>query len=131
MYSWHEPSRVMSVVAKLLKKHTFDDKKPLSIYIFIMEVNKDLILKLEKLSRLELSETERSAIQKDLGNILGMVDKLNELNTDGVEPLVYISEEENTLRDDEIKHQVTREEALKNAPNADGSFFRVPKMINK
>ena len=114
-----------------LKKHTFDDKKPLSIYIFMMEVNKDLILKLEKLSRLELSETERSAIQKDLGNILGMVDKLNELNTDGVEPLVYISEEENTLRDDEIKHQVTREEALKNAPNADGSFFRVPKMIQK
>jgi aspartyl-tRNA(Asn)/glutamyl-tRNA(Gln) amidotransferase subunit C len=96
-----------------------------------MEVNKDLILKLEKLSRLELSETERTAIQKDLGNILVMVDKLNELNTDGVEPLVYISEEENPLRDDEIKHQVSRVEALKNAPNTDGEFFRVPKMISK
>ena len=96
-----------------------------------MEVNKDLILKLEKLARLELSETERSAIQKDLGNILVMVDKLNELNTDGVEPLVYISDEENTLRDDEIKHQVSREDAMKNAPNTDGAFFRVPKMIVK
>ena len=96
-----------------------------------MEVNKDLILKLEKLARLELSETERSAIQKDLGNILVMVDKLNELDTDGVEPLVYISDEQNTLRDDEIKHQVSRVEAMKNAPNTDGSFFRVPKMIVK
>ncbi len=96
-----------------------------------MEVNKDLILKLEKLSRLELSETERVAIQKDLGNMLVMVDKLNELDTDGVEPLVYISEEENTLRDDEIKHQVSRVEALKNAPNTDGAFFRVPKIISK
>ena len=96
-----------------------------------MEVNKDLILKLEKLARLELSETERSAIQKDLGNILVMVNKLNELNTDGVEPLVYISDEENTLRDDEIKHQVSKVEAMKNAPNTDGDFFRVPKMIVK
>ena len=96
-----------------------------------MEVNKDLILKLEKLARLELSETERSAIQKDLGNILVMVDKLNELDTDGVEPLVYISAEENTLRDDEIKHQVSKVEAMKNAPNTDGDFFRVPKMILK
>lgn len=96
-----------------------------------MEVNKDLILKLEKLARLELSETERSAIQKDLGNILVMVDKLNELDTDGVEPLVYISDEQNTLRDDEIKHQVSRVEAMKNAPNTDGSFFRVPKIIVK
>ncbi len=96
-----------------------------------MEVNKDLILKLEKLSRLELSETERVAIQKDLGNMLVMVDKLNELDTDGVEPLIYISEEENTLRDDEIKYQVNRVEALKNAPNTDGEFFRVPKVISK
>ena len=96
-----------------------------------MEVNKDLILKLEKLARLELSETERSAIQKDLGNILVMVDKLNELDTDGVEPLVYISDEQNTLRDDEIKHQVSKVEAMKNAPNTDGDFFRVPKMIVK
>jgi aspartyl-tRNA(Asn)/glutamyl-tRNA(Gln) amidotransferase subunit C len=96
-----------------------------------MKVNKELILKLEKLSRLELSETERIAIQKDLGNILVMVDKLNELDTEGVEPLVYISEEENPLRDDEIKHQVSRVEALKNAPNTDGEFFRVPKMISK
>lgn len=96
-----------------------------------MEVNKDLILKLEKLSRLELSEAERVAIQKDLGNMLVMVDKLNELDTDGIEPLIYISEEENTLRDDEIKHQVNRVEALKNAPNTDGEFFRVPKVISK
>jgi aspartyl-tRNA(Asn)/glutamyl-tRNA(Gln) amidotransferase subunit C len=94
-----------------------------------MTVDNALILKLEKLSRLQLSDNERVAIQKDLGNILTMVDKLNELDTDGVEPLVYISEEENILREDVIRNQVSREEALKNAPNQDGAFFRVPKMM--
>ncbi len=94
-----------------------------------MTVDNALILKLEKLSRLQLSDNERTAIQKDLGNILTMVDKLNELDTDGVEPLVYISEEENILRDDVIQNQVSREDALKNAPNQDGEFFRVPKMM--
>jgi aspartyl-tRNA(Asn)/glutamyl-tRNA(Gln) amidotransferase subunit C len=94
-----------------------------------MTVDNALILKLEKLSRLQLSDNERLAIQKDLGNILTMVDKLNELDTDGVEPLVYISEEENILREDVIRNQVSREEALKNAPNQDGAFFRVPKMM--
>ncbi len=94
-----------------------------------MTVDNALILKLEKLSRLQLSDNERTTIQKDLGNILTMVDKLNELDTDGVEPLVYISEEENILRDDVIQNQVSREDALKNAPNQDGEFFRVPKMM--
>jgi aspartyl-tRNA(Asn)/glutamyl-tRNA(Gln) amidotransferase subunit C len=96
-----------------------------------MEVNKELILKLEKLSRLELSESERVKIQKDLGNMLNMVEKLNELDTTGVEPLIYISDEENVLREDVIKNQVSRENALKNAPNHNGEFFQVPKMIKK
>jgi aspartyl-tRNA(Asn)/glutamyl-tRNA(Gln) amidotransferase subunit C len=94
-------------------------------------VDQALIIKLEKLSRLQLSDSERVAIQKDLGNILTMVDKLNSLDTEGVEPLIYISEEENVLREDVIRHQVSREAALKNAPNQDGEFFRVPKMISK
>ncbi len=94
-------------------------------------VDQALIIKLEKLSRLQLSDNERVTLQKDLGNILSMVDKLNELDTEGVEPLIYISEEENVLRDDVIRNQVSREAALKNAPNQDGEFFRVPKMISK
>ncbi len=96
-----------------------------------MEVNKALILKLEKLSRLELSETERENIQKDLSNILNMVDKLNELNTDGVEPLVYISDEINVMREDVVRHEVSNEAALQNAPDSQKPYFKVPKVIQR
>jgi aspartyl-tRNA(Asn)/glutamyl-tRNA(Gln) amidotransferase subunit C len=93
-----------------------------------MEVNKELILKLENLTRLELSEQERSNIQKDLSNILKMVDKLNELDTTGIEPLVYISDEENVLREDIVSSEVSNDAALKNAPESKKPYFKVPKM---
>lgn len=96
-----------------------------------MEVNKELILKLENLARLELSDEERNHIQHDLGNILKMVDKLNELDTTNVEPLVYISEEENVLREDVVLNEVSNEAALRNAPTSQPPYFKVPKMIKK
>lgn len=96
-----------------------------------MEVNKELILKLESLARLELSETERDRIQHDLGNILKMVDKLNELDTSNIEPLVYISDEENVLREDVVFNEVSNDEALRNAPTSQQPYFKVPKMIKK
>jgi len=95
-----------------------------------MQVDKTLILKLEKLARLKLSDTEREKIQGDLGNILQMVSKLEELDLEGVEPLVYINEEVNVLREDEIKHQVDREAALSNAPDRNDEHFKVPKVID-
>ena len=94
-----------------------------------MKIDKNLILKLEKLSRLELSEKEREKIQGDLNNILKMVEKLDELDTEDVEPLLHIAEGENVLRDDEIKNQLSKEEALSNAPDSDGQYFKVPKVI--
>lgn len=96
-----------------------------------MEVNKELILKLESLARLELSETERDRIQHDLGNILKMVDKLNELDTSNIEPLVYISDEENVLREDIVFNEVSNDEALRNALTSQQPYFKVPKMIKK
>jgi aspartyl-tRNA(Asn)/glutamyl-tRNA(Gln) amidotransferase subunit C len=95
-----------------------------------MEIDRALILKLENLSRLELSETERDKLTGSLNDILKMVDKLNELNTEGVEPLVYINEEVNILRDDVVKNQLSRQEALKNAPDHNGTYFKVPKVID-
>jgi len=95
-----------------------------------MQVDKTLILKLEKLARLKLSETERNKIQGDLNSILQMVGKLEELDLDGVEPLVYINEEVNVLREDEIKHQVDRVAALSNAPDSNEAHFKVPKVID-
>lgn len=96
-----------------------------------MQINQELILRLEELARLELSEQEREKIRQDLENILAMCQTLEELDTEHVAPLVYISEEINVLRSDEVKHQVDRQSALANAPDTDGTYFKVPKVIDK
>lgn len=95
-----------------------------------MQIDEKLISRLEHLARLELSAEERAHIQGDLNKILAMVEKLNELDTTNVDPLVYINEEGNVWREDEVSHQLEREKALKNAPDQDGTFFRVPKVID-
>ena len=66
-----------------------------------------------------------------LNEILNYVDKLNELDTENVEPLSHPVEEFNKFRDDELKPSIEREEALKNAPDRTDEFFKVPKVINK
>ena len=63
--------------------------------------------------------------------MLNFVDKLNELNTDGVEPLIYMSDETNILRDDIVEHKITQKEALSNAPKKDSDYFKAPKMVDK
>jgi aspartyl-tRNA(Asn)/glutamyl-tRNA(Gln) amidotransferase subunit C len=95
-----------------------------------MQIDRDLILKLENLAKLELSETERERLGKDLTNILDMVEKLKELDTSNVEPLTYITDAVNQLREDEIKGQVTNEQALSNAPEKNEPYFKVPKVIH-
>lgn len=94
-----------------------------------MQIDRDLILKLENLAKLELSETERERLGADLTNILAMVEKLNELDTSKVEPLVYITEATNMLREDHILGQVTNEQALSNAPDKSEPYFKVPKVM--
>ena len=96
-----------------------------------MEVNDAMVDKLAHLSRLQFSETEKAEIKNDLQRMIAFVEKLNELNLDGVEPMLFMSEEVNVLREDEIKGSVSREEALKNAALHDGEFFKVPKVIKK
>jgi aspartyl-tRNA(Asn)/glutamyl-tRNA(Gln) amidotransferase subunit C len=63
--------------------------------------------------------------------ILDLVQKLEEANVDGVEPLIYMTDEKNVLRKDEIRDTVTKEEALQNAPQRDSDYFKVPKVIKK
>ncbi len=95
-----------------------------------MQIDKLLISRLEELARLELSEAEREALRQDLNHILEMVEKLQELDLENVEPLVHVGEEVNIWRRDAVKGQVSREAALRNAPDSDGVFFRVPKVID-
>jgi aspartyl-tRNA(Asn)/glutamyl-tRNA(Gln) amidotransferase subunit C len=96
-----------------------------------MEVNDDLINNLAQLARLEFNDAERDEIKNDLQKMIAFIDKLNELDTTGVEPLLHMSENVNVLREDEVKGSISREDALKNAPLHDEHFFKVPKVIKK
>jgi aspartyl-tRNA(Asn)/glutamyl-tRNA(Gln) amidotransferase subunit C len=96
-----------------------------------MKIDNILVDRLAELSKLEFDETTKETMKQDLQKIFDMMDKLNELNVDGVQPLIYMSDEVNVLRVDEVKGQVTKEEALLNAPQHDSDFFKVPKVIKK
>ena len=96
-----------------------------------MEVNDILIDKIAHLARLQFNETEKTSIKNDLQKMIVFVEKLNELDTTGITPLLHMSSNINKLREDEIKGSISRVEALKNAPLQDGSFFKVPKVIIK
>jgi aspartyl-tRNA(Asn)/glutamyl-tRNA(Gln) amidotransferase subunit C len=81
------------------------------------------------LARLEFSEEGKAEILNDMNRMLAFVDKLNEMDTTNVEPLIYMTDERNVLREDEPKQTITQKEALKNAPKKDSDYFKVPKVI--
>ena len=96
-----------------------------------MEVTDELIDELANLARLEFNDQDKTDIKKDLEKMIRFVEKLNELDTTGVAPLLHMSANLNILRDDAVKGSITRVEGLKNAPDHDGRFFRVPKVISQ
>ncbi|MFL5765889.1 MAG: Asp-tRNA(Asn)/Glu-tRNA(Gln) amidotransferase subunit GatC [Bacteroidia bacterium] len=96
-----------------------------------MEIDNKTIDKIAHLARLEFDAAEKEQIRNDMNNMLGFISKLNELDTSNVEPLIYMSDEVNVLREDDVKVEITQEEALKNAPKHDSDYFKVPKVIEK
>ncbi|HEX8313997.1 MAG TPA: Asp-tRNA(Asn)/Glu-tRNA(Gln) amidotransferase subunit GatC [Flavisolibacter sp.] len=96
-----------------------------------MQVDDALIDKLSRLAMLDFDAAERNEIKIDLEKMIGFVDKLKELDTTGVEPLLHISGEVNALREDIPGNMLTKEDALKNASLHDENFFLVPKVIKK
>jgi aspartyl-tRNA(Asn)/glutamyl-tRNA(Gln) amidotransferase subunit C len=96
-----------------------------------MEVNDQMIDKLAQLARLEFEPEEKAAIKNDLQRMIDFVHKMDEVNTDHVEPLLHIGTTKNILRKDEVEGSVTTAEALKDAVVNDGTFFKVPKVIKK
>ncbi len=96
-----------------------------------MTVDNALIDNLAHLARLQFSEDEKIELQKDLQSMIAFVEKLNEIDTTGVQPLLHMSSEINVLREDEIKNSISHEEALLNAPVPDEAFFKVPKVIKR
>ncbi len=96
-----------------------------------MIVDDELIDKLAHLARLEFEPGEKEDIKKDLQKMIGFIDKLNELDTTNVEPLLFMTDEVNNWRVDEVKGSISRDEALLNAPVKDDQFIKVPKVIKK
>ena len=96
-----------------------------------MEVNDTMVDKLANLARLHFDEAQKKAIKKDLQGMIQFVEKLNELDTTGVEPLLHVSGNINVLREDEVKGSISRAAGLKNAAVHDEHFFKVPKVIRK
>jgi aspartyl-tRNA(Asn)/glutamyl-tRNA(Gln) amidotransferase subunit C len=102
-----------------------------SHYICLMQVDDALIDKLSKLAMLQFNDEEREEIKSDLEKMIGFVDKLKELDTSGVEPLLHMSTNTDILREDVPAPMIDREEALQNAPLHDEVYFKVPKVIKK
>ncbi|ELR70315.1 Aspartyl-tRNA(Asn) amidotransferase subunit C [Fulvivirga imtechensis AK7] len=94
-----------------------------------MNIDKDLLYKIAHLARLEFDENTSKEMMEDMTKIITWVEKLNEIDTDGIEPLTTMSYEVNALREDEVKPHLSHERALKNAPKKDSDYFRVPKVL--
>lgn len=94
-------------------------------------IDDKLVEKLAKLSKLEISEEDKPEIKAKFGKILDLVEKLQELNTDGVEPLIYLTPNKNIMRKDKVANMIAKDIALKNAPDKDSDYFKVPKVLNK
>jgi aspartyl-tRNA(Asn)/glutamyl-tRNA(Gln) amidotransferase subunit C len=96
-----------------------------------MKIDSTTVDKIAHLARLEFANEAKEEMINDMNNMLGFIDKLNELDTAHVEPLVYMSDEVNVLREDDVIQVITQQEALKNAPQHDSDYFKVPKVIEK
>lgn len=95
-----------------------------------MKIDSQTVDKIAHLARLELAADEKQEMIGDMNKILDFMAKLNEVDTDGVEPLIYMTDEVNTYREDVVKQEITHEEALLNAPKQDGEHFLVAKVID-
>jgi aspartyl-tRNA(Asn)/glutamyl-tRNA(Gln) amidotransferase subunit C len=96
-----------------------------------MRVNDALIDKLSRLAMLQFNNEERQEIKSDLEKMIGFVDKLKELDTTGVEPLLHMSNNTDILREDVPGNMISRSDALQNGPLHDDEYFKVPKVIKK
>ena len=96
-----------------------------------MKLDEKIVKRIAELSKLEFDEKEKIAIHKDLNLMLEFIDQLNELDTDNAEPLIHMCNEINILRKDDVIESISQEEALKNAPSKDSTYFKMPKVLKK
>jgi aspartyl-tRNA(Asn)/glutamyl-tRNA(Gln) amidotransferase subunit C len=95
------------------------------------EFSPELVDKVAHLARLKVTDAERERLSRELGDILTYVELLNEVDTEGVEPMAHAIELTNVLRDDVPQPSLPREQALANAPSTDGRYFLVPAILDE
>ncbi len=96
-----------------------------------MKITEEIVDHIAHLARLEFEGDKKQAILNDMENIISFMDKLSEVDTDNVEPLIFMNDECNKLREDVAQVTVKQDEALKNAPKKDSDYFRIPKVLDK
>lgn len=96
-----------------------------------MSVTLNDLEKIAQLARLTLKESEKEKFLEQVNQILKYMEKLNQVNTDGIEPLSHSMDLVNVMREDIEKPSLSQDEALKNAPSKNDKFFRVPKVVSR
>ena len=96
-----------------------------------MKIDIKTIEKLASLSKLNFSEEELDLISKDMSKMVDFINQLDEIDTEGVEPLIHVNEGFNNWREDEIRKMLDQKEALSNSPIKDSTYFKLPKVLDK
>jgi len=95
-----------------------------------MKITDNLIENISNLSKLKFESTKKKQIINDLDKIIKFIDKLSEIDTKNVDPLIYLTKEINSTRKDIVSDELSQNLALKNGPKKDSDYFKVPKVIN-
>jgi len=96
-----------------------------------MNIDSKTVKDVAHLARLEFENEAEQQMINDMNRMIGFVEKLNELDTSAIEPLIYMTDEVNHLREDVVKEPLPQKEVLKNAPKHDSDYFKVPKVVEK
>jgi len=94
-----------------------------------MSISKEEVRHIAKLARLSFTEAEEEVLSHEMSRILDYVDTLNQVDTSAIEPMTHVHDLGQVLRADTVCDRITHEDGLKNAPDTDGEYFRVPKVI--
>ena len=96
-----------------------------------MKIDDKTVDKMASLSKLSFSGEQKEAIKNDMNKMLDFIGKLEEVDTDGVTPLIHMTDDVNVLRADDAVSDITQKEALKNAPKKDSTYFKIPKVLKR
>ena len=96
-----------------------------------IKVDDKLVTNLSKLAKLKFDKNSSEKMKSDLRKMLEFIDSISQINTDKVDPLIYLSDEVNVLRNDIITNEISQKDALKNSPQKDSDYFKVPTVLKK